>query len=83
MVVKANTLDETEWIHLTKRYFRFRYVNGNLQQSEFLLYQSLGAGEEDININHTVPITAVTPFSVQLDKSGLTNDGRLKFKLKA
>lgn len=38
----------------------------------------MGAGEEDININHTVPITAVAPFSVQLDKGGLTNDGRLK-----
>ncbi|MDP4526183.1 phage-like element PBSX protein XepA [Bacillus halotolerans] len=78
LFVKANTLGETEGIHLTKRYFRFRYANGNLQQSEFLLYQSLGAGEEDININHTVPITAVAPFSVQLDKSGLTDDGRLK-----
>ncbi|MEC1528506.1 phage-like element PBSX protein XepA [Bacillus spizizenii] len=78
LVVKANTLGETEWIYLTKRYYRFRYANGNLQQSEFLLYQSLGAGEEDININHAVPITAVAPFSVQLDKSGLTDDGRLK-----
>ncbi len=78
LVVKAKALGETEWVHLTKRYFRFRYANGNLQQSEFLLYQSLGAGEEDININHTVPITAVAPFSVQLDKSGLTDDGRLK-----
>lgn len=78
MVVKANTLGETEWIHLTKRYFRFRYVNGNLQQSEFILYQSLGAGEEDININQAVPITAVAPLSVELDKSGLTDDGRLK-----
>lgn len=78
LVVKANTLGETEWVHLTKRYFRFRYANGNLQQSGFLLYQSLGAGEEDININHTVPITAVAPFSVQLDKNGFTDDGRLK-----
>ncbi|MBU8720553.1 phage-like element PBSX protein XepA [Bacillus subtilis] len=78
LVVKAGTLGETEWIHLTQRYFRFRYANGNLQQSDFLLYQSLGAGEEDINIKQAVPITTAAPLTMQIDKSGLTDDGRLK-----
>lgn len=59
LVLKAGTLGETDWIHLKQRYFRFRYANGNLQQSDFLLYQSLGAGEEDINIRQAVPITTV------------------------
>lgn len=77
-MVKAGTLGETEWIHLTQRYFRFRYANGNLQQSEFLLYQSLGAGEEDINIKQAVPITTAAPLTMQIDKSGLTDEGRLK-----
>ncbi|MEW5069637.1 phage portal protein [Bacillus subtilis] len=78
LVVKAGALGETEWIHLTQRYFRFRYANGNLQQSDFLLYQSLGAGEEDINIKQAVPIRTATPLTMQIDKSGLTDDGRLK-----
>ncbi len=78
-MVKAGTLGETEWIHLTQRYFRFRYANGNLQQSDFVLYQSLGAGEEDINIKQAVPIKATAaPLIMQIDKSGLTDDGRLK-----
>nr|WGD93040.1 phage portal protein [Bacillus subtilis] len=78
LVLKAGTLGETDWIHLKQRYFRFRYANGNLQQSDFLLYQSLGAGEEDINIRQAVPITTVAPLTMQIDKSGLTDDGRLK-----
>ncbi|MED1174328.1 phage portal protein [Bacillus inaquosorum] len=78
LVVKAGTLGETEWIQLTQRYFRFRYANGNLQQSEFLLYQSLGAGEEDINIKQAVPITTAAPLTMQIDKSNLTDNGRLK-----
>ncbi|MFE4764842.1 phage portal protein, partial [Bacillus mycoides] len=78
LLVKAGTLGETEWIHLTQRYFRFRYANGNLQQSDFLLYQSLGAGEEDINIKQAVPIRTAAPLTMQIDKSGLTDDGRLK-----
>ncbi|MCY7895083.1 phage-like element PBSX protein XepA [Bacillus vallismortis] len=78
LVIKAGTLGETEWIHLTQRYFRFRYANGNLQQSEFLLYQSLGAGEEDINIKQAVPITTTVPLTMQIDKSSLTDEGRLK-----
>lgn len=78
LVIKEGTLGETEWIYLTQRYFRFRYANGNLQQSEFLLYQSLGAGEEDINIKQAVPITTAAPLTMQIDKSGLTDDGRLK-----
>ncbi|CAF1786917.1 phage-like element PBSX protein XepA [Bacillus subtilis] len=78
LVVKAGTLGETDWIHLKQRYFRFRYANGNLQQSEFLLYQSLGAGEEDINIKQAVPITTAAPLNMQIDKSSLTDEGRLK-----
>ncbi|PNB44303.1 phage portal protein, partial [Pseudomonas sp. GW456-E7] len=36
--VAAGVLTATDWVYLSKRYYRFRYVNGNLQQSEFVLY---------------------------------------------
>ncbi|KJJ42959.1 phage portal protein [Bacillus subtilis] len=71
--VAAGVLTETEWVYLSKRYYRFRYVNGNLQQSEFVLYQSVGAGEMDVNVNQKAPL--------QIDLSEIqTGDGRLKVK---
>ncbi|MDU0153141.1 phage-like element PBSX protein XepA [Bacillus cabrialesii] len=71
--VAAGVLTETEWVYLSKRYYRFRYVNGNLQQSEFVLYQSVGAGEMDVNVNQKAPL--------QIDLSEIqTVDGRLKVK---
>ncbi|MEC2354442.1 phage-like element PBSX protein XepA [Bacillus velezensis] len=54
--VAPGELSASEWVYLTKRYYRFRYVNGNLQQSEFVLYQSLGAGEIDIQLQKTKPL---------------------------
>ncbi|OLQ57906.1 phage portal protein [Bacillus licheniformis] len=71
--VAAGVLTETEWVYLSKRYYRFRYVNGNLQQSEFVLYQSVGAGEIDVRVNQKAPL--------QIDLSEIqTGDGRLKVK---
>ncbi|WP_426982728.1 phage-like element PBSX protein XepA [Bacillus cabrialesii] len=71
--VAAGVLTETEWVYLSKRYYRFRYVNGNLEQSEFVLYQSVGAGEMDVNVNQKAPL--------QIDLSEIqTGDGRLKVK---
>ncbi|RPK07051.1 hypothetical protein BSBH6_00674 [Bacillus subtilis] len=71
--VAAGVLTETEWVYLSKRYYRFRYVNGNLQQSEFVLYQSVGAGEMDVRVNQQAPL--------QIDLSEIqTGDGRLKVK---
>ncbi|MBU2660099.1 phage-like element PBSX protein XepA [Bacillus cabrialesii] len=71
--VAAGVLTETEWVYLSKRYYRFRYVNGNLQQSEFVLYQSVGAGEMDVRVNQKAPL--------QIDLSEIqTGDGRLKVK---
>ncbi|KXZ12676.1 phage portal protein [Bacillus nakamurai] len=54
--VAPGVLSSTDWVYVTKRYYRFRYVNGNLQQSEFVLYQSLGAGEIDIHFHETAPL---------------------------
>ncbi|UPV80426.1 phage-like element PBSX protein XepA [Bacillus rugosus] len=69
--VAAGVLTATDWVYLSKRYYRFRYVNGNLQQSEFVLYQSVGAGEMDVRVNE----------KAQIDFSELqTGDGRLKVK---
>ncbi len=69
--VVAGVLTATDWVYITKRYYRFRYVNGNLQQSEFVLYQSVGAGEMDVRLNENLPL--------QIDlKENQTDDGRLK-----
>lgn len=69
--VAAGVLTATDWVYLSKRYYRFRYVNGNLQQSEFVLYQSVGAGEMDVRLNRKAPL--------QIDFSeNQTDDGRLK-----
>ncbi|MCY8202397.1 MULTISPECIES: phage-like element PBSX protein XepA [unclassified Bacillus (in: firmicutes)] len=73
MNVAAGVLTATDWVYLSKRYYRFRYVNGNLQQSEFVLYQSVGAGEMDVRVNEKAPL--------QIDLSEIqTGDGRLKVK---
>ncbi|MFT4401292.1 phage-like element PBSX protein XepA [Bacillus sp. SW14] len=69
--VAAGVLTETDWVYLSKRYYRFRYVNGNLQQSEFAVYQSVGAGEMDVRVSEKAPL--------QIDFSEIqTDDGRLK-----
>ncbi|MCG0590548.1 phage portal protein [Bacillus siamensis] len=76
--VKGNTLSETDWVDLSQRYYRFRYANGNLQQSEFLLYQSLGAGQEDVKIRDSVSIKSDKPLPLEFTSSSVTKDGRLK-----
>ncbi|MEC3797015.1 phage portal protein [Bacillus velezensis] len=76
--VKANTLSETDWVDLSQRYYRFRYANGNLQQSEFLLYQSLGAGQGDVKIRDSVSIKSNKPLPLEFTSSNVTKDGRLK-----
>ncbi|MDM5301386.1 phage portal protein [Bacillus subtilis] len=71
--VSAGVLTETDWVYLSKRYYRFRYVNGNLQQSEFAVYQSVGAGEMDVRVSEKAPL--------QIDFSTIqTADGLLKVK---
>ncbi|MCY8544378.1 phage-like element PBSX protein XepA [Bacillus vallismortis] len=71
--VSAGVLRETDWVYLSKRYYRFRYVNGNLQQSEFAVYQSVGAGEMDVRVSEKAPL--------QVDFSTIqTDDGLLKVK---
>ncbi|MEG7334498.1 phage-like element PBSX protein XepA [Bacillus sp. 0102A] len=71
--VAAGVLTETDWVYLSKRYYRFRYVNGNLQQSEFAVYQSVGAGEMDVRVSEKAPL--------QIDFSTIqTDDGLLKVK---
>ncbi|MCI3985861.1 phage portal protein [Bacillus vallismortis] len=71
--VSAGVLTETDWVYLSKRYYRFRYVNGNLQQSEFAVYQSVGAGEMDVRVSEKAPL--------QVDFSTIqTDDGLLKVK---
>ncbi|QAW48473.1 phage portal protein [Bacillus velezensis] len=76
--VKGNTLSETDWVDLSQRYYRFRYANGNLQQSEFLLYQSLGAGQGDVKIRDSVSIKSDKPLPLEFTSSNVTKDGRLK-----
>ncbi|WP_420954614.1 phage terminase small subunit-related protein [Bacillus haynesii] len=49
--VAEHALGDTGWVYLSKRYYRFRYVNGNLEQSDFALYQSLGSGEQDVRVS--------------------------------
>ncbi|MEJ9331095.1 hypothetical protein [Bacillus licheniformis] len=49
--VAEHELGDTGWVYLSKRYYRFRYVNGNLEQSDFALYQSLGSGEQDVRVS--------------------------------
>ncbi|WP_121642399.1 phage-like element PBSX protein XepA [Bacillus vallismortis] len=72
--VSAGVLTETDWVYLSKRYYRFRYVNGNLQQSEFAVYQSVGAGEMDVRVSEKAPL--------QVDFSTIQTDGGL-LKVKA
>ncbi|WP_406621733.1 phage portal protein [Bacillus atrophaeus] len=70
--IGPGVLTATEWVYLTKRYYRFRYVNGNLQQSEFVLYQSVGAGEVDVHI------TEAAPLPITFEAANTTEEGRLK-----
>ncbi|MBZ5518415.1 phage portal protein [Bacillus sp. KS1] len=44
LAVKGGVLTASGWVSLTKRYYRFRFENGNQKQSEFVLYQSVGTG---------------------------------------
>ncbi|AKL75859.1 hypothetical protein [Bacillus velezensis] len=44
VAVKGGVLTASGWVCLTKRYYRFRFENGNQKQSEFVLYQSVGTG---------------------------------------
>lgn len=44
LAVKGGVLTASGWVCLTKRYYRFRFENGNQKQSEFVLYQSVGTG---------------------------------------
>ncbi|MEC2311762.1 phage portal protein [Bacillus velezensis] len=44
VAVKGGVLTASGWVFLTKRYYRFRFENGNQKQSEFVLYQSVGMG---------------------------------------
>ncbi|MFP3671635.1 phage portal protein [Bacillus sp. SIMBA_031] len=44
IAVKGGVLTASGWVCLTKRYYRFRFENGNQKQSEFVLYQSVGTG---------------------------------------
>ena len=44
VAVKGGVLTASGWVSLTKRYYRFRFENGNQKQAEFVLYQSLGTG---------------------------------------
>ena len=44
VAVKGGVLTASGWVSLTKRYYRFRFENGNQKQSEFVLYQSVGSG---------------------------------------
>ncbi|EIF12818.1 XepA [Bacillus sp. 5B6] len=44
LAVKGGVLTTSGWVCLTKRYYRFRFENGNQKQSEFVLYQSVGTG---------------------------------------
>ncbi|MEC1370178.1 phage portal protein [Bacillus velezensis] len=44
VAVKGGVLTASGWVFLTKRYYQFRFENGNQKQSEFVLYQSVGTG---------------------------------------
>ncbi|MEH7774383.1 hypothetical protein [Bacillus velezensis] len=44
VAVKGGVLTASGWVSLTKRYYRFRFENGNQKQSGFVLYQSVGSG---------------------------------------
>ncbi|AGF28106.1 MULTISPECIES: hypothetical protein [Bacillus amyloliquefaciens group] len=44
VAVKGGVQTASGWVSLTKRYYRFRFENGNQKQSEFVLYQSVGTG---------------------------------------
>ncbi|MCZ4248291.1 phage portal protein [Bacillus amyloliquefaciens] len=44
VAVKGGVLTASGWVCLTKRYYRFRFENGDKKQSEFVLYQSVGTG---------------------------------------
>ncbi|QRV10718.1 phage portal protein [Bacillus velezensis] len=44
VAVKGGVLTASGWVCLTKRYYRFRFENGNQKQSEFVLYQSVSSG---------------------------------------
>ncbi|WP_441394657.1 phage portal protein [Bacillus velezensis] len=44
VAVKGGVLTASGWVSLTKRYYRFRFENGNQKQSEFVLYQSVSSG---------------------------------------
>ncbi|MBT9286483.1 MULTISPECIES: phage portal protein [Bacillus] len=52
VAVKGGVLTASGWVSLTKRYYRFRFENGNQKQSEFVLYQSVGTGG-DLSFSYT------------------------------
>ncbi|WP_407310896.1 hypothetical protein [Desulfosporosinus sp. SB140] len=63
--VNANTLSETDWILLKKRYFRFRYTNGVTAQTNFLLYQALGSGDNGVKLTGSLAnVTGALPTKI-------------------
>jgi len=45
-LVSANVTSEQDWVKLTKRWYRFRYVNGASAQGEFILLQDIDKSGE-------------------------------------
>lgn len=45
IAVSTKTLADTGYLALSKRYYRFRYINGATAQGDFALYQALRFGE--------------------------------------
>lgn len=50
LAVSAGIFMDTGWVYLSKRYYRLRYANGATAQNTFALFQSVGAGQSDVQL---------------------------------
>lgn len=68
--ILVKTMLETGWINLSKRYFRFKFVNGATAQTTFTLHQALDAGSKDLQLTGSNAKTVPTQNAVSV---GATN----------
>lgn len=62
--VSASTLKETGWVNLTKRYWRWKYVNGGTAQTTFKLFEDKTADSTSVTMTGSSTLLDSTNASV-------------------